>query len=207
MRNRLSSNEDEVVSAFHARDHRAKRFPQPAFNAIARDAVAYFFAHREANVNPGPPGLHPDQNQQVVGLGVSFAVYMAEFFVPLERITAFHLIAIRSNFLFVGLSFSRGDTVRGGSACCRSAALLRGGRRLRDFSRALPLRGKLLAAFVPSAGKHVAAVAGFHPLTETMNLLALPFLGLKCTKHRLHLFSIIDPRANASGSSCIFHQS
>ena len=29
----------------------------------------------------------------------------------------------------------------------------------------------------------VAAVAGFHALTETVNLFALPFLRLECTKH------------------------
>ena len=40
--------------------------------------------------------------------------------------------------------------------------------------------GEDLAALVAAAGKHVAAVAGLHALTETVNLFALPFL--------LHLF-------------------
>lgn len=43
--------------------------------------------------------------------------------------------------------------------------------------------GEDLAALVAAAGKHVAAVAGFHALTETVNLFALPFLRLECTKH------------------------
>ena len=42
--------------------------------------------------------------------------------------------------------------------------------------------GEDLAALVAAAGKHVAAVAG-HALTETVNLFALPFLRLECTKH------------------------
>lgn len=43
--------------------------------------------------------------------------------------------------------------------------------------------GEDLAALVAAAGKHVAAVAGLHALTETVNLFALPFLRLECTKH------------------------
>lgn len=43
--------------------------------------------------------------------------------------------------------------------------------------------GEDLAALVAAAGKHVAAVAGLHALTEAVNLFALPFLRLECTKH------------------------
>ena len=85
--NRLSSYEDKVVSVFHARDHRAKRFPQPAFDAIADDAVAKLFADRKSNVDRGLVGLNAgfgvNEHELPGRLGLAFAVYMAELFVPL----------------------------------------------------------------------------------------------------------------------------
>jgi len=54
------------------------------------------------------------------------------------------------------------------------------------------LRGDPLPALQPSASEHVPAVLGLHALTETMYLLALPFLGLVSTKHVEHLSSSSD---------------
>ncbi len=45
------------------------------------------------------------------------------------------------------------------------------------------LRRQSFPALKPSAGKYVPAVLGLHALTKTMNLLALPFLGLIRLKH------------------------
>ena len=41
----------------------------------------------------------------------------------------------------------------------------------------------LLLFALLSGGEDLAAVAGLHALTETVNLFALPFLRLECTKH------------------------
>lgn len=85
--NRLSSYEDKVVSVFHARDHRAKRFPQPAFDAIADDAIAKLFADGKSNVNRRLFRLFAsfgvNEHELPGRLGLTFAVYMAELFVPL----------------------------------------------------------------------------------------------------------------------------
>ena len=43
--------------------------------------------------------------------------------------------------------------------------------------------GEDLAALVAAAGKHVAAVAGFHALTETVNLGTVTVAGLIGTLH------------------------
>ena len=45
------------------------------------------------------------------------------------------------------------------------------------------LRRQSFPALKPSAGKYVPAVLGLHALTKTVNLLALPFLGLIRLKH------------------------
>ena len=45
------------------------------------------------------------------------------------------------------------------------------------------LRRQSVPALKPSAGKYVPAVLGLHALTKTVNLLALPFLGLIRLKH------------------------
>lgn len=85
--NRLSSYEDKVVSAFHARNHRAKRFPQPAFDAIADDAVAKFFADRKPNAHRGLLRLYArlgvNEHKLPGRFGLAFAVYVAELLVPL----------------------------------------------------------------------------------------------------------------------------
>jgi hypothetical protein len=75
---------------------------------------------------------------------------------------------------------------------CRCAARLtetaRGHSRRPADGAVSSLRGNRFAALEPSAGEHLAAVAGLHALTEPVDLAALPLLGLKSTKHVLHLF-------------------
>lgn len=111
--NRLSSNEDKVVSVFHTRYHRAKRFPQPAFDAIADDAVSDFFADGKANVDRRRVRLYAcfcvDEHQLPGRLGLPFAVYVAEILIPLQRITAFH--PVRKNVVFP-VRIQRGSAIR-----------------------------------------------------------------------------------------------
>ena len=54
--------------------------------------------------------------------------------------------------------------------------------------KAYLLRGQPFPALEPPAGKYVPAVLGLHALTKTVNLLALPLLGLISLEHLLHLF-------------------
>ena len=88
---RLSSYKDKVVSTFHARDHRAERFPQPAFDAVAYNTVAQFFADGKSDAYTGHAGPGVNEHHQPAAGGFPRAVNIAELFVPFQGVTAFHI--------------------------------------------------------------------------------------------------------------------
>lgn len=181
--NRLSSYEDKVVSVFHARDHRAKRFPQPAFDAIADDAVAKLLLteiQREPEAvsafcqlwrkrarAAGPPwidlcGIHGGTLCSALKNNSVSPVGFHHVFVLPRTDTA------GKRFVFLRKAHGK-RSVPVPTACRQTLIKL--------------LRRQSFPALKPSAGKYVPAVLGLHALTKTVNLLALPFLGLIRLKH------------------------
>ena len=81
MHNRLSSYKYNIVSAFHDRNHRAERFPQPTFDAVAHNAVSDFFADRNTYMKLVRVVSREQQHHQPAAFRLSGTVYVPEFFV------------------------------------------------------------------------------------------------------------------------------
>ena len=81
---RARYNNNIIARLYFAKD-RIECAPHPPFYPVAAYAVAQFFAYGKANVfKRGRSVLCEYNDHQLVRLGISSAVYIAEFLIPLQ---------------------------------------------------------------------------------------------------------------------------